>query len=233
METTGYKNLKVLIVDDVDSISISIEMIVQETLTNRFVYNILIARSYQECMSKFVAAQEEGYPVDLVIMDLNLKGGSETFFYHDGELLLIDLKKINPDLKSIVYSQYDDPHLIRKVIDSTGADAYIVKGANSISDVKKAMHEIFLYGEKYFPENLLPREDPGMKLTDNQRLLISLMKQGYSIMGMSKILSKDPSFEGASVRTLQRKIKEIRTMYQIDKNEDLIPALRKLGVIKD
>ncbi len=233
MGETAYKNLKVLIVDDVDSISISIEMIIQDTMNDRFLYNLLIAKSYQECMSKFAEAQEEGYPVDLVIMDLNLKGGSETVFYHDGEQLLMDLKKINPALKSIVYSQYDDPHLIRKVIDSTGADAYIVKGVHSITDVKKAMQEIFLYGNKYFPEDLLPKNDPAGKLTESQKVLISLMEQGYSIAGMSRILSKDPAFDGASIRSLQRKVKDIRNLFQIDKNDDLIPALRKLGVIKE
>ncbi len=233
MEAYNLKNLKVLIVDDVDSITIAMRMIINKLKLGNFQISLLTAKSYQECLTVFKKEFESDFPIDLVIMDLNLGGGSQTIFHHEGEFLLQELKKINPKLKSIVYSQYDEPMTIKKVLLSTGANSYIVKGPQSMVDVKRAIIEIFVYNNSYYSEGIYFRDKTPVNLGEDHKTIIHLMKKGYSVAGISKILADDPDFDGASPRSIQRKIKVIREILKIDKKEDLIPALKEMGIIND
>ena len=233
MDAYNLKNLKVLIVDDVDSITIAMTMIINKLKISNFQITLVSAKSYQECLTVFNRELKSDFPVDLVIMDLNLGGGSQTIFHHEGELLLQELKKINPNLKSIVYSQYDEPLTIRRVLKTTGADSYIIKGPQSMVDVRKAIIEIFVYGNNYYSEGIYFKDQTPVRLGEDHKTIIHLMSKGYSVAGISKILADDPDFDGASPRSIQRKIKTIRGILKIDKNKDLIPTLKEMGIIND
>jgi len=60
---------------------------------------------------------------DLVILDLKLPGAS-------GDEVLAELRKIDPYVEVIVYTNYQDPPVMKKLI-NLGIDGYISKGASA------------------------------------------------------------------------------------------------------
>jgi DNA-binding response OmpR family regulator len=60
---------------------------------------------------------------DLVILDLKLPGAS-------GDEVLADLRKIDPYVEVVVYTNYQDPPVMKKLI-NLGIDGYISKGASA------------------------------------------------------------------------------------------------------
>jgi DNA-binding NarL/FixJ family response regulator len=223
------KNLKVLIVDDVDSISIAIQMI----LLNMPEFNFMIRRTvnYKECIRMFDKENKTKSPFELVIMDLNL-GGEKTWKHYrmlEGEKLILELKDINPNFNTIIYSQYDEPRIVKKVIKNVNPEAYIVKSPKSIIDIRNAIKSIYIDQTNYYSEAIRFFNDKPAKLDDNLKLIIKYIYQGYSVISISKKFEETAPKRGTSVRTIQRDIKKIRKLFGIGKNDDLIPSLREKG----
>jgi PAS domain S-box-containing protein len=83
-----------------------------DDLVRKVAYNILVNLGYdvevacdgKEAIEMFRKAKEEGSSYDVVIMDLTVPGGM------GGKDVIIELRKLDPDLKAIVSSGYsDDP----------------------------------------------------------------------------------------------------------------------------
>jgi len=88
-------NGKVLIMDDQDIILEFAEMALTE-----FGYNVDFAHDGAEAIAKYKKAMQDNNPYDLLIMDLTIPGGM------GGKEAMIELRKIDPKVRSIVSSGY-------------------------------------------------------------------------------------------------------------------------------
>lgn len=77
-----------------------------------------IAYSLEE-LTRMVA-----FPIDLLIMELAMAENS-------GSTYISELKKVNPNIRVIVLSNYGEPQMVREAF-LQGADGYVLKSNNSI-----------------------------------------------------------------------------------------------------
>ena len=90
---------KILLMDDEDQIRR-----VAGTLLQRLGYEVGFAASGEEAIERYTAAQAEGKPFDLVILDLTIPGGM------GGRECLEALKRLDPNVRAVVSSGYsNDP----------------------------------------------------------------------------------------------------------------------------
>ncbi|MGV6852483.1 MAG: response regulator, partial [bacterium] len=95
----GIDNARIMIMDD----DKSIQQIASKMLS-RLSHEVVVAHDGEEAIRLYNKYLELGEPLDLVIMDLTIPGGM------GGKKAIVELQKINPEVKAIVSSGYsNDP----------------------------------------------------------------------------------------------------------------------------
>ena len=130
---------KVLIVEDLDSI---IET-TKQTLEKLSIPTIQYAKYCDDALLKIKKAQKEKTPFELIISDLSFKEDHRENRIKNGEELIKAVKKIQPEIKTIIFSIEDKSYKINALFETLAINAYIIKGRNSITDLKKAVQEIY------------------------------------------------------------------------------------------
>jgi two-component system nitrate/nitrite response regulator NarL len=114
---------------------------------------------------------------DLLITDLNLPDQS-------GLVLIKAARNRYPEMKIIVLSMHDEPHLIRDIL-KEGVHGYILKSATN-DELKKAISKV-MDGKRFVSEDIsgLLLEDFNSKekhqlLTEREREIVQLIAKEYS-----------------------------------------------------
>ena len=141
---------KVLIVEDLDSI---IETI-KTTLEKLAIPQIEHVKYCDDAILKIKKAQHDKIPFELIISDLSFKEDHRENKIKNGEELITAIKKIQPEIKTIIFSIEDKSFKINSLFDNQKINAYVVKGRNSINDIKTAVLETYKNNTRILlPEN--------------------------------------------------------------------------------
>jgi two-component system, NarL family, nitrate/nitrite response regulator NarL len=119
----------------------------------------------------------KSHEVDLIISDFHMPG-------MDGLSLINTVRRVKPNIKTIVLSMHDETHLVKEILRS-GVNGYVLKKdthkelLNAIDDVKK--------GRVYLSQDInkilissLNAADEGRLLTDREREILKLIAKEYS-----------------------------------------------------
>ena len=164
--------------------------------------------------------------IDLLILDINFPDGSSLN-------LLPTLKKIQPDLKILIFSGYDeDIYAVRYL--SAGANGYLNK-SSSEEEIKHAIKTVMTSG-KYTSKNIQDKimdsyilkkpSNPLEQLSNREIEIAKFLVDGYSNIDVSKLLNikkttvstyKIRIFEKLSIETLSGLIQIFQLYYNREK----------------
>ncbi len=129
---------------------------------------------------------------DIVIMDVAMPalGGLEA---------TIEIKKIDPNIKVLVLTQYEDRIYIRRFL-KAGASGYMPKTAvgtdlltaiNAIASGKAYLHPSIAFSviDEYLEKKDEVAEDPYESLTDREKQVLKLIAEGYTHKEIADILN--------------------------------------------
>lgn len=130
---------------------------------------------------------------DVVLMDISMPklGGLEA---------TVELKKISPDTKILVLTQYEDKEYISRFL-KAGVSGYLLKravGSELISAIRAVKRgEFYLFSSiasevvaGYLGKDLkAAMEDPYDKLTDREKQVLKLIAEGYTHKEISDMLA--------------------------------------------
>ncbi len=220
---------KVLIVEDLDSI---IETI-KTTLEKLSIPLIEHVKYCDDALIKIKKAQIDNEPFELLISDLSFKEDYRENKIKDGEELIKAAKKIQPEIKTIVFSIEDKSFKINSLFDNLAIDAYVVKGRNSIKDLKKAILDI----QKNKTRILLP-ETTGSSMNKNTIMeiepydieLLKLLANGLLINEITSEFKKSDIHPNSN-SSIEKRINKLKTYFKANNNVHLIAITKDLGVI--
>src|SRR5687767_9003836 len=112
---------KVLVAEDLDSISMTVVQVLEELS----VVEIHHAKYCDDAFLKIKKAIYEKEPFDLLISDLSFKQDHRENKLFTGEELIDAVKKIQPNIKTIVFSIEDKSFRIKSLFDNSRINAYI------------------------------------------------------------------------------------------------------------
>ena len=141
---------KILIAEDLDSISIAIVQALEELSISEIHH----AKYCDDALLKIKKAICDDTPYDLLISDLSFKIDHRETILNSGDELIEAVKKIQPEIKTIVFSIEDKSYRIKSLFNDLGINAYISKGRNSIPELQKAIRNIYLHDEKVLSTEL-------------------------------------------------------------------------------
>lgn len=166
---------------------------------------------------------------DIVIMDINMPklGGYET---------TIEMKKISPEIKILVLTQYEDKEYISRFLKS-GVSGYLLKKAVG-SDLITALRAIN-NGQLYLHPSITSEvvagylgkdkqttiEDPYEKLTDREKQILKLIAEGYTHKEIADMLN-------ISAKTVIAHQTNISEKLDIHSRSGLLKFAIRRGIIK-
>lgn len=219
---------KVITTDDLDSINIAVIQALQELE----IADIQHAHYCDEAFIKIRKAQQDGTPFDLLISDLSFKPDHRNEKLQSGEELIRAVKKLQPDIKVLVFSIEDKTHRIKNLVENEGVNGYVLKGRNSILELKKAIRSIYQDDKVYLsPELAHVLQDKSLIEIENYDIeLLRSLSKGFTQDDIALIFrSNDLSPYGSS--SIEKRISKLKTFFKANNNVHLIAIAKDLGLV--
>ncbi len=219
---------KVLIADDIDFNDLGAAQILQEL----DVLEIQYAKYCDEALLKIKKAQLDGSPFQLLISDLSFKADHQLNKLNSGEELIVAVKKQCPDIKVIVFSIEDRAHRIKLLFDELNIDGYVIKGRNTIYDLKRAIQKSYNNEpENISPELLYLLHDKTTSEIDNYDVqLIKYLSIGISQENIETEFKKE-GISPNSKSSIEKHINKLKIYFKANNTVHLVAIAKDLGII--
>lgn len=218
---------KILLAEDFDTINIA----VIDTLKNLSVADYNHAKYCDEALLKIRKAIHDGDPFDLLITDLSFIPDGRPTALNSGEDLIAAVRKIQPEIKIIVFSIEDKPFRIRTLFQKYLIAGYVFKGRNSIGELKKAISMAYANGIYISPALSHVRADNSVNEIDDYDIeLLKLLSQGLTQSEISLDL-KNRGVSPSSTSALEKRINRLKIYFRANNNVQIVVIAKDLGFI--
>ncbi len=219
---------KVITVDDLDTINIAVIRALEELA----IPEIQNAKYCDEALLKIKRGIAEQLPFDLLITDLSFKLDHRQEKLQSGEDLIQAVKKIQPNIKILVFSIEDKIHCIRNLIKKDGINGYVLKGRNSIPELKKGIQNIYdndiVFLSPELTHALLDKSLLEIELYDIE--LLKLLAKGFTQEEVS-IQFKETGTIPFGASSIEKRINKLKIFFKANNNVHLIAIAKDLGLV--
>ena len=219
---------KVLVAEDLDSISITVIQALEEIS----IVEVHHAKYCDDAFLKIKKALYDNAPYDLLISDLSFKPDHRENRLKSGEELIEAVKKVQPDIKTIVFSIEDKTFRIKSLFNNHGIDAYVSKGRESIPELKKAIQRINNNQENNYSDelSLILRNQSLFEIEAYDISILKSLSKGYTLDDISAEF-KDSGIIPNGGSSLEKRINKLKIYFKASNNVHLIAITKDLGLV--
>lgn len=219
---------KVLIAEDLDSISIA----VIQALEMLSIVEIHHAKYCDDTYLKIKKALHDNEPYDLLISDLSFKTDHRENKLTSGEELIEAVKKVQPDIKTIIFSIEDKSFRIKSLFNDLGINAYVSKGRNSIPELQKAIQRIYDTDDKIVSTELshILRDKSIFEIEAYDISLLKLLSKGHILDEIAKTF-KESGISPNGSSSIEKRINKLKVYFKASNNVHLIAITKDLGLV--
>ena len=219
---------KVLIAEDLDSISIAVIQALEELS----IVEIHHSKYCDDAFLKIKKALHDEAPYDLLISDLSFKPDHRENKLSSGEELIEAVKKAQPDIKTIVFSIEDKSFRIKSLFTNLEINAYVSKGRNSIPELKKTIQRIYNNKEvKLSAElSLALRDNSLFEIESYDIALLKSLSKGSTLENISSEFKESGIVPNGS-SSLEKRINRLKIYFKANNNVHLIAITKDLGLV--
>lgn len=220
--------LKVVVAEDIDSINLTLGQVLQQS----GVQQIQHCKYCEEALNKLRQGLAEGAPYDLLVTDLSFKADFKDTAVTSGEFLIREAKKLQPDLKILVYSIEDKAYTITRLFQEEDIDAYVVKGRHSLTELRKALEVIYEGRERFLsPDYAHLLQDRTIHEIDGYDLeLLRQLSLGVRQDALGERL-QTLGVKPYSKSAVEKRIKLLREYLKADTTVQLMAIAKDLGLV--
>ncbi|WP_140487434.1 response regulator transcription factor [Flavobacterium sp. GSA192] len=220
---------KVLIAEDLDSISQSII----HTLEELSIDDIQHVKYCDDAHIRIKKALAEKKPFDLLISDLSFKQDHRENKLINGEELIAAAKKTQPNIKTIVFSIEDKSFKIKSLFNILKIDAYVIKGRNSIKELEKAINRIYNNETGILLPEINTNTSTEKSIIEIESYDISLLKslsKGLIINEIATEFKKSGIVPNGN-SSIEKRLNKLKTYFKANNNIHLIAIAKDMGLI--
>jgi two-component system capsular synthesis response regulator RcsB len=219
---------KVLIAEDFDTISITVGQALEELSVSEIHH----AKYCDDAFLKIKKALHNSVPYELLVSDLSFKTDHRENKLNTGEELIAAIKKIQPNIKTIVFSIEDKSFRVKSLFNNLGINAYVSKGRDSIPELKRAITEIFNNNTNVVSTGLSHalRDKSLIEIESYDIEILKLLSKGHTLDDIStefKTMKIAPN--GSS--SLEKRINRLKIFLKANNNVHLIAIAKDLGLV--
>lgn len=218
---------KVLIAEDYESANIS----VQKTLEEFQITDPDYVYYCDDALKKIQLAVNQGASYDLLITDLCFDQDHREEKISGGEALITAARKVQPDLKILVFSATGKPSVIEALFEQQDIDGYVSKGRSDVKELKKAIEKIAV-NQRHFPVEFLrkAKQRNSYEFTDTDIAIITQLTEGKRQQEISDYLGKN-NIHPAGKSSIEKRLKLMKEAFDFSTNEQLIAYCVKMGIV--
>ena len=218
---------KVLVAEDIDSISYAVGSVLEEMEIQEIVHA-------QYCDKAWLLAKKasnEKQPFDLLICDLSFKEDHRDEKIKSGKELISILKSEYPELKVLVNSIEDHPQIVKELWESGNIDAYVFKDRSGLKELKIALDRIDK-GETYLSPSIqnVINQSNLLVLSDFEINIVKFLANGLTQNQIEQEL-KTQNIKPSSKSAIEKKLKELREEFNANTNPHLVSIMKDLQLI--
>ncbi|KFF04083.1 response regulator [Flavobacterium reichenbachii] len=219
---------KVLVAEDLDSISIAVVQVLEELE----VPTIHHVKYCDDGLIKIKKALVDNEPYDLLITDLSFKSDHRASNLTSGDELIDAVNEVQKDLKKIVFSIEDKSYRIKMLFNELGINAYVSKGRNSIIELRNAIQGTFRNEEKILSSDLsFSFNDKALIEIESYDIsILKLLSQGYILENISNEF-KSMSITPNGTSSIEKRINKLKTYFKANNNVHLIAIAKDFGLV--
>jgi two-component system capsular synthesis response regulator RcsB len=219
---------KVLIAEDLDTISVG----VIQALNEISVAEIHHSKYCDDAFLKIKKALHDNVPYDLLISDLSFKPDHRDNRLTSGEELIEAVKKVQPDIKTVVFSIEDKSFRIKSLFKNQGINAYVSKGRDSIPELKKAIQRIYNNKEIELTSEIeyALRDKSLFEIEAYDITLLKSLAKGFTLDDISNEF-KDSGIIPNGSSSLEKRINKLKIYFKASNNVHLIAITKDLGLV--
>ena len=219
---------KVIIAEDLDAISLGIEQVLKDLDIVDFQHS----KYCDEAFLKIRSAIHQNEPYDLLISDLSFKTNHREVKITSGDELVQKVRELQPDIKIIAYSVEDKNYQIKSLFDHAEIDAFVLKGLNSIEELKKAIHITSTSDQKFISPEVASalQEKNNFEIDD---LDIQILKHLSSGTPQDEIIQifKDLGIKPNSKSAMEKRLSKLKDFFKANNTVQLISIAKDMGII--
>lgn len=219
---------KVLIVEDLDSIGYGIAAMLKQ---NKGIIEITMSQYCDDAYLKFLKAQKDKTPYDLIITDLSFKKDYRNAKIESGRELIKKIREHNTDLHIIVYSVEERKAVIKELIDKYQVKSYVLKGRNGLKNIMTAINEVdngTAYLSPYLTEIYNRKEVFEIEQYDIK--LLKCLSQGLTQDEISKSFL-EKGIAPSSLSSIEKRLNRLKEEFKSKTTTHLISITKDLGII--
>jgi len=219
---------KVIIAEDLDAISLGIEQVLKDLDIVDFQHS----KYCDEAFLKIRSAIHQNEPYDLLISDLSFKTNHREVKITSGDELVQKVRELQPDIKIIAYSVEDKNYRIKSLFDNAEIDAFVLKGLNSIEELKKAIHITSTSDQKFISPEVASalQEKNNFEIDD---LDIQILKHLSSGTPQDEIIQifKDLGIKPNSKSAMEKRLSKLKDFFKANNTVQLVFIAKDMGII--
>lgn len=219
---------KVLIADDIDFNDLGVAQI----LTELNVEEVQYAKYCDEALLKTKKAAQDHQPNQLLISDLSFKADHNINLLNSGEELIQAVRSLFPEIKIIVFSIEDHTHRIKMLFDELDINGYVLKGRNTMYDLKIAIKKAYNNQSENISAELLQqmRNKATSEINNYDILLIKNLSIGISQESMDVVLQA-AGITPNSKSSIEKNINKLKIYFKANNTVHLVAIAKDLGII--
>ncbi|GAA3521048.1 hypothetical protein GCM10022393_39230 [Aquimarina addita] len=218
---------KILIAEDTYSTNEGLEISLKDSIPH-----IDTAQYCDDALLKVKKAIQDELPFELLITDLSFEESHRDRKLTSGEELIAAVKKIQPDIKIIVFSVEYRVGKIQHLLEKFQIHSYVHKSREDTKEIKKALIKVY-EGNTYLSqdvEKLLHNSDNIEDIEEVDLYILQLLSQGIPQKDIPEQLRKN-SFPNYRLRSVQLRINKLKELFEANSPAHLIAITKDRGLI--
>jgi len=219
---------KVIIAEDLDAMNLGI----QQVLKDLNIVDFQHSKFCDEAFLKIRAAINQNEPYDLLISDLSFKTDHRKATIANGDELVQKVRALQPDIKIIAYSVEDKSYRIKSLFENAKIDAFVLKGLNSIEELKKAIHLISISDQIFIsPEAASAlQEKNNYEIDDTDIKILKYLSAGTSQDEIIEIF-KNSDVKPNSKSAVEKRLSKLKDFFKANNTVHLVSITKDMGII--
>lgn len=219
---------KVIIAEDLDAMNLGI----QQVLKDLNILDFQHSKFCDEAFLKIRAAIQQNEPYDLLISDLSFKADHRKPEIANGDELVQKVRELQPDIKIIAYSVEDKSYRIKSLFEDADVDAFVLKGLNSIEELKKAITIISTTDQKFISPEVASalQEKNNFEIDDVDIKILKYLSAGTSQDEIIEIF-KTSDIKPNSKSAVEKRLSKLKDFFKANNTVHLVSITKDMGII--
>ncbi|WP_108805223.1 response regulator [Aquimarina sp. Aq107] len=218
---------KVLVAEDYEIANQGIVKVLNDEVG---ILDIKEAKYCDDAYIKFRKAHQGEDPFELLITDLSFKEDHKVQTRTSGIELIQDIRKIDPTINVIVYSQESRPDKINMLFQKLDINGYVCKGQHAIKDLVNCIQGVYK-GDIVLPSEVTDANtDNIINLDDFDIMLLEELALGFTKKEIVQKLKKQ-KISPNSESTIDKRVSKLFDDFKAKNTTHLVAIVKDLGLL--